>query len=68
MTKWRKSSHSGGGNDDACVELAWLSGLVGVRDSKDPEGPRLRVSARDFGGLVARIKLGELNLDERGGR
>ncbi|MVZ99941.1 DUF397 domain-containing protein [Actinomadura sp. LD22] len=68
MTKWRKSSHSGGGNDDACVEVADLGGRIGVRDSKDPEGPRLGVSARDFGGLLARIKLGKLDLDERGGR
>lgn len=65
MTRWRKSSHSGGGNDDACVEVAELGVCIGVRDSKDPDGPRLGFSARDFGGLVARIKLGELNLDDR---
>ncbi|WP_083733536.1 DUF397 domain-containing protein [Actinomadura sp. CNU-125] len=37
---WRKSSHSGpnGGN---CVELASLPDGVGVRDSKDPDGPVL---------------------------
>ncbi|MBE1534687.1 hypothetical protein H4W34_004520 [Actinomadura algeriensis] len=37
---WRKSSYSGpnGGN---CVELAGLPGAVGVRDSKDPDGPVL---------------------------
>ncbi|MEV5828369.1 DUF397 domain-containing protein [Spirillospora sp. NPDC052242] len=35
---WRKASRSGenGGN---CVEVAALSGVVGVRDSKDPGGP-----------------------------
>jgi hypothetical protein len=65
VTEWRKSSRSGGGNDDACVELARLGGCIGVRDSKDPDGPRLGVSARDFGGLLARIKLGELNLGDR---
>lgn len=68
MIEWRKSSYTGSGNDDVCVEVADLGGRIGVRDSKDPEGPRLGVSARDFGGLVARIKLGELNLDGRGGR
>ncbi|MFD0905863.1 DUF397 domain-containing protein [Actinomadura sediminis] len=40
---WRKSSYSGpnGGN---CVELAALPGAVGVRDSKDPDGPVLLLS------------------------
>ena len=37
---WRKSSYSGanGGN---CVEVADGPGSVLVRDSKDPDGPRL---------------------------
>ncbi|WP_083733986.1 DUF397 domain-containing protein [Actinomadura sp. CNU-125] len=61
VIRWRKSSHSGGGNDDACVELANLEGNVGVRDSKDPEGPRLGFSRDDFGGLLARIRRGELD-------
>lgn len=38
---WRKSSRSGG-NGGQCVEVADnLSGVVGVRDSKDPTGPVL---------------------------
>lgn len=37
---WFKSSRSASGND--CVEVAHLrSGLVGVRDSKNPTGPAL---------------------------
>jgi hypothetical protein len=37
---WRKTSHSGANGD--CVEVACpASGLVAVRDSKDPGGPRL---------------------------
>ncbi|MBT2211250.1 DUF397 domain-containing protein [Actinomadura sp. NEAU-AAG7] len=60
--EWRKSSFSGGMNDDACVEAARLDGLIGVRDSKDPEGPRLAFGAGEFGGLVARIRRGELDL------
>lgn len=65
MSEWRKSSYTGGGNDDACVEVADLGGCVGVRDSKDPDEPRLGVSVRDFGGLLARIRRGELDLDGR---
>ncbi|QFG20792.1 DUF397 domain-containing protein [Actinomadura sp. WMMB 499] len=63
MTKWRKSSYTGTGNDDVCVEVADLGERIGVRDSKDPEGPRLGFSSEDFGGLLARIRRGELNLD-----
>ncbi|MFI0371178.1 DUF397 domain-containing protein [Actinomadura sp. 1N219] len=62
MIKWRKSTHSGGGNDDACVELARLGGGIGVRDSKNPEGERLGFSSQEFSGLVARIKRGEFVL------
>jgi hypothetical protein len=41
--KWRKSSRSGSNGGD-CVELAGVGGVVGVRDSKDPNGPVLLVS------------------------
>ncbi|GAA2129772.1 DUF397 domain-containing protein [Actinomadura napierensis] len=37
---WRKSTHSGTGND-TCVEVAGLPGAVAVRDSTDPDGPKL---------------------------
>ncbi|WP_084480942.1 DUF397 domain-containing protein [Nocardia grenadensis] len=37
---WFKSSRSG--SQSACVEVAWLdNGHVGVRDSKNTEGPAL---------------------------
>ncbi|MFB4295651.1 DUF397 domain-containing protein [Actinomadura sp. NTSP31] len=65
MIKWWKSSRSGGVNDNACVEVADLGGRIGVRDSKDPDGPRLGFSADDFGGLLARIRRGEMDLDRR---
>lgn len=44
---WRKSSRSTVQNDN-CIELASLPGIVAMRDSKDPEGPKLVVSRRDF--------------------
>lgn len=37
---WRKSSHSGPPNGD-CVEVAITDERVGVRDSKNADGPRL---------------------------
>jgi hypothetical protein len=35
---WRKSSHSGGG-DNNCVEVAVANETIGVRDSKSQQGP-----------------------------
>lgn len=60
MTEWRKSSYSGGMNDDACVELAGLGGRIGVRDSKVPDGGRLEIARGAFVGLLERLKSGEL--------
>lgn len=37
---WLKSSHSGASND--CVEIALVETGAAVRDSKNPDGPRLR--------------------------
>lgn len=37
---WRKSSQSGGEGNE-CVEVADLRTTVGVRDSKDRNGPHL---------------------------
>jgi len=33
---WRKSSHSGGGEGNACVEIANRRTRIAVRDSKAP--------------------------------
>ncbi|MET9631512.1 DUF397 domain-containing protein [Lentzea sp. NPDC006480] len=42
MIGWIKSSHSSG-DGGACVEVRF-GDVVGVRDSKNPDGPRLGVS------------------------
>ncbi|GAA2500144.1 DUF397 domain-containing protein [Actinocorallia cavernae] len=36
MENWRKSSYSGPGDGDACVEIADTPTHVSVRDSKTP--------------------------------
>lgn len=55
--KWRKSSHSEGSQDGACVEVADLgNGLVGLRDSKNPSLPHLSVSVNAFKRIIRQIK------------
>ncbi|MFI0718368.1 DUF397 domain-containing protein [Streptomyces sp. NPDC021224] len=58
--QWRTSSYSNsdGGN---CVEVAdGLTGIVPVRDSKDPEGPALVFGADAWVAFVGAVKAGEL--------
>jgi hypothetical protein len=62
MTQWRKSSRSGTGGQSNCVEVANLSGGVGVRDSKDPSGPRITLPVEHFRRLAADIKRGAHDL------
>lgn len=52
---WRKSRHSGG-DGSHCVELARLSGDIGIRDSKDPDGPELLIAPDTFRILLADLK------------
>ncbi|MEU5995510.1 DUF397 domain-containing protein [Spirillospora sp. NPDC047418] len=62
MAQWRKSSRSGTGGQSNCVEVANLSGDVGVRDSKDPSGSRITLQAERFRRLAADIKRGAHDL------
>jgi|SRR5437868_8057716 len=58
---WRKSSRStdtGG----ACVEVADLASAVAVRDSKDPDGPKLVFGAVAWQSFASSVKGGELDL------
>lgn len=52
---WRKSSHSGSG--DQCVEVAALAiGARAVRDSKDTGGPVLLFTADEWRHFVDGVK------------
>ncbi len=59
---WRKSTRSGSNGGD-CVEVAELpNGGRAVRDSKDPTGPVLRFTAKEWAAFVGGTKDGEFDL------
>ncbi|MGI5324035.1 DUF397 domain-containing protein [Actinomadura nitritigenes] len=52
---WRRSSRSTTQGGE-CVEVAALFNVVGVRDSKNPDGGHLALAPKQFAVLVRRIK------------
>lgn len=57
---WRKSRRSGS-QGGACVEVADLGAVVGVRDSKHPAGPTLAFTRKEMAEFAARVKTGRLD-------
>jgi hypothetical protein len=53
---WRKASHSG--SNGACVEVGAAARAIAVRDSKDPEGPRLVFTPAVWQEFTRRVKAG----------
>lgn len=53
-TAWRKSSYSGP-NGGACVEVAPGEAVVGVRDSKNPDGPALLFGRSAWGRFLGSL-------------
>jgi hypothetical protein len=61
--EWKTSTHSAGNGQ--CVQASGRvcsCGVISVRDSKDPGGPRLYVSPSAWRDLLHRIKRGDLDL------
>lgn len=55
VTRWRKARQS----DDqggACVEVARLPDAVAVRDSKNPNGPKLLLTPHTFRTILNDLK------------
>ncbi len=52
---WRKSSRSGG-NGGACIETASTPDTILIRDSKNPDGPRLAFTPRTWAAFAAKVK------------
>ncbi|MFJ5721734.1 DUF397 domain-containing protein [Streptomyces sp. NPDC093149] len=56
---WQKSSFSGGGDGNSCVELAAHNGLIRLRESDEP-GTELAVTPDQLARLLGRVKGGQL--------
>jgi hypothetical protein len=54
---WRKSSYSGSGGGN-CIEVANAPATVLVRDSKDPDGPRLAFGPHTWAAFAATLQAG----------
>jgi hypothetical protein len=56
--RWRKSSYSGTNGGD-CVEVAAaLPAAVAVRDSKDPDGPKLIFTPEAWAAFTVTLRTG----------
>lgn len=53
---WRKSSYSGPGDGDSCVEIANSPTHIAVRDSKTPAGASLTFPAGAFTAFLEALK------------
>jgi hypothetical protein len=53
---WRKSSYSGSGDGNACVEIADRRPRIAVRDSKDPARAVLTFPAPVFAAFLDALK------------
>ncbi|MFJ9892251.1 DUF397 domain-containing protein [Streptomyces sp. NPDC091280] len=53
---WRKSSYSGAGDGNSCVEIASDLTRVAIRDSKTPTGVTLTLPAGAFSTFVQALR------------
>ncbi|MEU1403375.1 DUF397 domain-containing protein [Streptomyces sp. NPDC005728] len=53
---WQKSSYSGPGDGDSCVEIATAPAHIAVRDSKDPAAGILTFQAASFAPFIEVLK------------
>ncbi len=61
ITGWRRSLRCGP-NSTACVEVATLTGVVAVRDSKQSHGPALTVEPDAWAEFVTGLRAGAYDL------
>lgn len=58
LAGWRKSSLSG---EESCVEVRYVHGLVEVRNSREPTGPTLTFTLREWQCFTAGVALLEFD-------
>ncbi|UUU33823.1 DUF397 domain-containing protein [Streptomyces sp. CA-210063] len=56
MSNWRKSSYSGDGDGDNCVEIATTATHIAVRDSKSPTTRTLAFPVAAFTPFLEALK------------
>ncbi|MEU3444163.1 DUF397 domain-containing protein [Streptomyces griseoincarnatus] len=59
---WRKSTYSDGAGNN-CIEAAAFPSVVGVRDSKFPEGAALVFPRSSWSAFVSAASSGELQIE-----
>ncbi len=55
-THWKKSSYSGGGEGNDCVEVATTSARISIRDSKTPAEAILGFPTQAFASFIKSLK------------
>ncbi|MDW4904921.1 DUF397 domain-containing protein [Streptomyces sp. ADMS] len=56
MENWRKSSYSGDGDGDNCVEIANAPAHIAIRDSKAPASRTLTFPKEAFAPFLATVR------------
>ncbi|MGW8556234.1 DUF397 domain-containing protein [Streptomyces tubercidicus] len=49
---WQKSSYSGDSDSNECLEVAACRDTIHIRDSKNPDGPQLRLQPSAWADFV----------------
>jgi hypothetical protein len=63
MIHWRRSSRSQGNAQGNCVEVSTnVTGATLVRDSKNPNGPRLSLGPTALAAFLSKVKSGRHDL------
>lgn len=57
---WQKSSYSGADNNQSCIELASVGGLIRMRESDDPD-VIVTTSVEKLRAFVLGVKAGEFD-------
>jgi hypothetical protein len=60
--RWQKSSYSGGGDGNTCVEIADLGAHIAIRDSKVPSRATLTFPTATFTPFIEALKKADQSL------